>query len=41
MGSYCLTGTEIQFRKVKNSGDGLMVRVANNVNTFSATELYS
>ena len=40
-GGYCLTGTEFQCRKVKNSGDGLMLRVANNVNILSATELYS
>ena len=38
---YCLTGTEFQCRKVKTSGDGLMVRVANNVNILSAPELYS
>ena len=40
-GGYCLAQTEFQCRKVKNSGDGLMVSIANNVNILSATELYS
>ena len=33
--------TEFQFRKVEKSGRQMMVRVASNVNTLSATGLYS
>ena len=34
-------GTQLQLRKVKNSEDGKMVRVDNNVNVVSITELYT
>ena len=27
MGNYCLMRIEFQFKKMKNSGDGMMVRV--------------
>lgn len=37
IGNYCLLGTELQFCKTKNSGDPLH----NNVNVFSATEIYT
>ena len=34
-------GTEFQFRKVKNSGDGQWRELHNNVKELNTTELYS
>ena len=39
MGNYCLMGTELQFGKMKSSGDGWWWWL-HNVNALNATELY-
>ena len=37
-GGGCLLGTELQFRKVKNSGDGSWSELHNDVNVLNITE---